>query len=242
MSTLRVLSDDPATVNYGRTVLVIDEGRDSILKFKIIKAWLVRHTIRSEDVKTDIAKVLNDYQYKIETTLVKHGPFHLYCAERFMPRGGKVQHGEAIAMMLAMNVHVLQGTTSKLIPAVSWKTQIKRYFDLDQLYKTIKPCPDHLLDAVFIGLYAAYTHLGIKPYSTIRTKDIAYIIGRLHKIGLKIKKKELEARAFIRAEHKRLGTKPEPKKKRKAKKTKEKVLPAASGPTKKVKKPRTKKK
>jgi hypothetical protein len=100
---------------------------------------------------------------------------------------------------------------------VSWKTQIKRYYDLAELYKRIKPCPDHLLDATFIGLYSVYTHLGIKPYSTMKKKDIEYIIARLVRTGRKIKIKELAAKALLRAENKRLGIVPKPKKKRKKK-------------------------
>jgi hypothetical protein len=188
---LRILADDPATVNYGRVLLLVRQCSNSRLKFSIKRAWLVSKTIRSETVKTDIFKVLGEYSRVMERVELKYRPIHVYCAERFMPRSGMlVGHGEAIAMMLALNVRALPNTVSKLIPAVSWKTQIKRYFDLKELYKEIKPCPEHLLDAIFIGLYSAYVHFGIKPYSTLRLTDIDKIVERLQAIGDRIKIEE----------------------------------------------------
>ena len=188
---LRIVADDPATVNYGRAILEVSCRIDT-LKFKIKTAKLVTTLIKSDQVKGDIYGTEKSYIRALRRMAIKYGPFDMFIAERFMPRGGTglVGHGEAISMMLGLNVHILGKLSRntgvdrcKLIPAVSWKTQIRRYFELKDLYKMVKPCPEHLLDAVMIGLYGAYTHFNLKPYNTLKTKDVAYIKNRLKGIG-----------------------------------------------------------
>jgi hypothetical protein len=195
-----ILSDDPATRNYGRSLIEVDDNiKNDKLRFKIKKAWLVKSTILNTDVKGDISKILAKFSKNARKTYRKYG-FNYYAAERFMPRGGAgtVQGCEVIAMMLCLNVRAFKTAESRLLPAVVWKTQIKRYYDLKDLYKQIKPCPDHLLDATLIGLYTVYSRLKIKPFSTLDKKDIKYIITRLKSIGTRIKVKEDESKRLER--------------------------------------------
>src|ERR1035437_4245598 len=152
VETIRILCEDPATVNYGRAVLEVSK-KGSQLRFTILYAGLVKTTIKPTEIKGDILKKLNKIAWSVSNVNARRGPFDIYTAERFMPRGSCVQFGEPISMMLALTSTTLQVRT-QLVPAVSWKTQIRRYYELNDLYKMIKPCPDHLLDAVFIGLYA----------------------------------------------------------------------------------------
>ena len=178
-----ILSDDPAPKNYGRCLLSVTNTTGSI-RFEILKAWLVNPTIQSTDVKGEIKTVVDAYKKSFKKTIKKHNPDG-YIAERFMPRGNTVQGGETVSMMLGLNLDALSiNHKIKLTPAVSWKTQIKRYFDLKQLYKDIRPCPDHLLDAVLIGLYLAYFEFNVKPYSHMTEEDIKYIVKKLKRIGV----------------------------------------------------------
>ena len=191
---MRVLSDDPAPKNYGRCLLDATVIPGDRLKFKIVDAWLVTKPIQSNKIKEDISGIIFGYARYTKKALKRRGKIDCYIAERFMPRGGSgtVQHGEAINFMLCSNILAMLGKNvdCKLIPAVSWKTQIKRYYDLGQLYKDIRPCPEHLLDATLIGLYMVYFKAGIKPYSTLSPKDIYRIKARLLDIGGRIKEKE----------------------------------------------------
>ena len=202
--TYTVACDDPAPKNYGRCFLrvSIDETK---LKVRIKKAGILKYPLKSEDIKTDIGKVLK--RYRLFTRMEFKKKPDIYAAERFMPRGSTVQHGEAISFMLATNIHVLSNVYCKLISAVTWKSQIKRYFDLKQLYKDIKPCPDHLLDATLIGLYVVYVKQGIKPYSTMKNKHINSIVSKLKEIGTEIKDAELK----VRGKKGKKGNKPEEK-------------------------------
>lgn len=185
MQKLRILADDPAVKNYGRVFLIVKlkENSDKLL-FRIRKTWLVQKRVDSTEVKQDILSILNDYHVSVEELQEKCGKIDIYIAERFMPRGGAgtIQGCEAISMMLSLNIITFQ-TQTKLIPAVSWKTQIKRYYDLKDLYKRIKPCPEHLLDATLIGLYAAYSWNKIKPYSTLTKEDVKYLVLTLKRLG-----------------------------------------------------------
>ena len=218
---LTVLGDDPGSVNYGRSLLQVSNVGDKI-KFKLVGSWLVTKTIRNEWLKgtadLSILDILKKYRKYCKTTLKKHGPFDIAIAERFMPRGGTgtVQGAEVVSFMLGQSMITFNPKVlCKIIPAVTWKTQIKRYYSLDVLYGLINPCPNHLLDSVFIALYAAYFHYGIKPFSTLTRKDIAYIISHLKRIGVKIKIKEDKLKAMDKNKPKPIAVKSRRKSKKK---------------------------
>lgn len=196
MKTYRVIGDDPAPKNYGRCHLIVKIDNER-LKVRIKKAGILKQPLRSEEIKSDIGSVLR--RYRLFTRMEFSKKPDIYAAERFMPRGSTVQHGEAISFMLATNITVLSGVYCKLISAVTWKSQIKRYFDLKQLYSEIKPCPDHLLDSTLIGLYVVYVKQGLKPYSTLKNKHIKYIVEKLKEIGVILKDEETREKQRIKA-------------------------------------------
>jgi hypothetical protein len=201
-----ILGDDPATVNYGRTLLTVQLTKDNTFRIVSLKSWMVANPIVPTDIKTNFRKVLTKYRRSVKALITEHGYPDIWIAERFMPRGGLVQLGEAITCMLAVTALQLKSTVCTVIPAVTWKSQIKRYYDLSEIYAEVKPCPPHLVDSTFIALYGLYSHLGVKPYSTLSDRNVGRIIAGLKEIGFRVDEEAKAAKKAKRISKPRIKT------------------------------------
>jgi hypothetical protein len=147
-------------------------------KFKVIKTLLIQKPIN--ELKGNLYPALRRYRRELLKHVDKYGRPDLYAAERFMTRGIKGATIEMVSMMLAIDANCLRVET-RLWPAVSWKSQVKRYYDLDGLYFILKQykVPPHILDSALIGVYTAFSIQGIKPFSTFTTKQMIHLIEAL---------------------------------------------------------------
>lgn len=183
---LRILSDDPGSKNYGRSVVLVSKGKKDRLRFKVKDVYLAEGMIQK--LMGNVEDTIMDYMGTICQFEAEFGPFDLYCAERFMSRGrfgGNL--GELVSSMLTVNVIALECKVKTLIAAVTWKGPFKKLWDLDQLYKMIRPAEPHVLDATLIGIYAAHIHLGLKPFEKLTERDLEKIMIKIQAKYAKIK-------------------------------------------------------
>lgn len=68
----------------------------------------------------------------------------------------------------------------EMITAATWKNQVNRCTDLDEIYKLVPNLTPHSIDSCFIGIY------GILKYHKLEWKDVPYkdIIGQLQSFVL----------------------------------------------------------
>lgn len=173
-----ILCEDPGTKNFARTFLSSEIRKDR-LRFSVINTILIKGAVN--DLKGEINIKISDYAKELTKHVKANGSPDFYAAERFMTRGIKGATIEMVSMMLGINVIVLNKIPTRFWPAVSWKSQVKRYFDLDELYAILKQydVPPHILDSALIGVYTAFSTSGIKPFSTFSWKQMAKLLEEL---------------------------------------------------------------
>ncbi len=180
---LRVLAHDPGSKSYGIAAVEITVGKPiskkefknpktkplSGLKFKVLYVGLLNsryyglkktHEIGRETIAymNEISKLVDDYQIDLQI------------GERYMTRGIKGVTIEFVNMMLGTlrGIAVAKKTPLKVMPAAQWKVPLgNRGVDLDEIYsdaKTYQKTTPHEVDAIFIGLYAAFAFMQRRPY------------------------------------------------------------------------------
>jgi hypothetical protein len=198
---MRVLADDPGSVNYGRSVVdVLRIQKTKKLVFRVKDTFLITKMLTN--LTGDCEQSILEYQQSVCEFESEHGPFDYYAAERYMNRGIKGTLIELISFMLAINIQTIETPNKKLLAAVTWKGPFKKIFDLDAAYKWIKPAPPHVLDATLIAIYSAHIHMGLKPFSELRPQNLASIMEKIQAKYYLIHTAELAERKALRAKTK----------------------------------------
>jgi hypothetical protein len=181
-------------------------AKKSRLLFRLEHSQLVTDMIK--EIKGDVEPILLAYRKTIKSFDKKHGPFTAYCAERYMNRGIKGTLIECVSFMLNTNCLYFSGR-KQLIAAVTWKSPFKKLWDLDDLYKLIRPAPPHLLDSSLIAIYISHIHLGLKPFEKLEVGCLEKLVKKLQIIGTCIKQENAKIKAQQKA---KANTKPRGKK------------------------------
>lgn len=147
---MKILSLDPGTVNFGFSATSFVNG-----KVTITRCGMIDETIK--EIK-DAAPLQHDallYVRRIAWLLSKSKATHVG-AERYVPRRQGLSN-ESVNQMLGTCVSYAAtlGIPCSLYLAATWKIRLKKVLDLEALYKECHPIPDHVIDAVFIGLFTA---------------------------------------------------------------------------------------
>ncbi len=160
----RLLSMDPGRDNYGFAGLVFKDKR-----VRISRCGMIDETIKEVKeggvLAEDAKRYLNRLHYLIKKSQAQH-----IGAERYVPRRQGLSN-ESVNMMLGTCVSYAStlNIETSLFLAATWKLRLKKVLDLESLYVACKPVPDHVVDAVFIGLFTA-EKLGLFTLDSLRAK------------------------------------------------------------------------
>jgi hypothetical protein len=144
--TIRVLSFDPGTKNFGISCVAAKNGKVKVVANSVLTNPMYDMT------KFEVQKRL--FLAEIQRWVELFQPNALI-AERFMLRGvgtGQAM-GELVPSMIAL-VSAYFNLNTLTIPAAQWKVPLQKRFDFDlkELYKQAAVAP-HQLDASLIGVY-----------------------------------------------------------------------------------------
>ncbi len=159
---VKILSNDPGKSNYAYSVVTVSRVGEK-LDFSVLENGMISTTVTQIKESKILRKELSAYSKTMKTLERLHKP-NCIAAERYMTRGIRGPLVEQINLMLGM---LIARTTLpiKLIPAVTWKTAIKREgIDLKGVYKSCKATP-HQIDATLIGIYTGLQGFKIKGFT-----------------------------------------------------------------------------
>lgn len=145
-----VLAQDPGSRNYAISVIqgAVVRGK---LKIKIRESFLLQTLVQQLKDPKLLNKESNAYKKSLRGLLKAHKPNALVF-ERFMTRGIKGATIEYVSAMLGL----FKGLTPMqvhAIPAVTWKSQVKKWgIDLESIYAGTKTTP-HQIDATLMGVW-----------------------------------------------------------------------------------------
>lgn len=147
---MKLLAMDPGTDKYGWAALVFKNSG-----VRILKCGMLDDTIKELKVSDTLKDDADAYTRRLAWLLAKSGAEHV-AAERYVPRRQGLSN-ESVNMMLGTCVAYTAtlGIECSLFLAATWKLRVKKFLDLERLYELAKPVPDHVVDALFIGLFAA---------------------------------------------------------------------------------------
>lgn len=182
---LVVFAQDPGSKNYAISIVRGAVVRNK-LKVKVLTNFMLTDLITQlKDVE---AFTLESSKYKkaITEILKTHKPAAVVF-ERFMTRGIKGATIEYVSSMLGL----LRGLTQldvHAIPAVTWKSAVKRWgLDLDGMYKETRTTA-HQVDATVMAIWLLAKCFGL-PEVKINKPKLLKAIERTSKTDLKRKKK-----------------------------------------------------
>lgn len=160
----RLLSMDPGTDNFGFAALAFVNK-----KADIRRCGMLDETIKDLKDPATLAADASRYVKRFAWLLRKSKAHHVG-AERYVPRRQGLSN-ESVNMMLGTAVSYAStiGLETHVYLAATWKLRLKKVLDIELLYAACKPVPDHVVDAVFIGLFTA-ERLGIFDMQSLRTK------------------------------------------------------------------------
>jgi Holliday junction resolvasome RuvABC endonuclease subunit len=167
--TIRTLSHDPGSTNYGWAVTEVTYTGRSV-QFGVLATGMLKHRIVQLKDSDALTATRRKYLREITRVVDKYRPTALI-AERFMTRGMKGTLIEYVAFMLGLLQFVTHtyGMNYKLVPASQWKNEVTRWgVDLNDLYTWSKITP-HQTDAVFMGLYMGCQVLDVPRPKVSRT-------------------------------------------------------------------------
>lgn len=154
-STIRVLSFDPGTRNFGISCVAAKENRTKVVANSILTNPMFDMTLFESQKKVFLKEIGRWVETYKPNALI---------AERFMLRGmgtGQAM-GELVPSMIAL-VSAYFRLNTLTIPAAQWKVPLQNRFDFDlkELYKQALVEP-HQLDSAFIGIYGLEKGLQIR--------------------------------------------------------------------------------
>lgn len=145
-----VLAQDPGSRNYAISVIqgAVVRGK---LKIKIRESFLLQTLVQQLKDPELLYEEKVAYEKSLRALIKTHKPQALVF-ERFMTRGIRGATIEYVSVMLG----VLAGLTRlrvHAIPAVTWKSQVKKWgIDLESIYAGTKTTP-HQIDATLMGVW-----------------------------------------------------------------------------------------
>lgn len=145
-----VLAQDPGSRNYAISIIqgAVVRGK---LKIKVRESFLLQTRVQQLKDTGMFKKEADAYKRTLSKLIRKHQP-HALVFERFMTRGIKGATIEYVSVMLGL----LRGLTRlqvHAIPAVTWKSQVKKWgIELEAIYAGTKTTP-HQIDATLMGVW-----------------------------------------------------------------------------------------
>lgn len=171
-SIITVLAHDPGSTNYGYAVIKGTLIKDR-LHFKVVENGKIRNTIKQMKFRKIREKEREAYAREVGKIIKKHKP-DFQIAERYMTRGIKGILIECVSSMLN-TLELRFDTPLKLIPAVTWKTELKKCeADFKEWYKKCRTTP-HQLDSAGMGIYAIMKFLNVPRQKIDMWKLIAQL-------------------------------------------------------------------
>lgn len=146
----RILSLDPGTDNFGFAALAVERQA-----FRVVRCGMISETLKElkepEQLQTDVRAYVKRMNW-----LIRKSKATIVGAERYVPRRQGISN-ESVNMMLG---HLVASTSvskisTSLFLAATWKLRLKKVLDIEALYAKVRPVPNHVVDAVFIGLFTA---------------------------------------------------------------------------------------
>lgn len=167
-NTYRILAFDPGVVNMAWAIIEIKHVYD----ISIVSCGMIKNTIKS--IKNDIKAQANAFIAEIYEH-IGDKEIHAICIERFMSRGNKGLTMELVGTMIGVILGQFTPYEFRLVTAAQWKNDLNRKINLKKLYKKFN-CPDHIIDAIFIGIYNSYKFLGRIPFNSILNSNLKGIL------------------------------------------------------------------
>ena len=154
LNTKLIMSADPGKENFSIAVQKLEDEFPSIIYVELLDCTI---TELRENAKPPFIDQMNAFSTYISKILDEYKPVEV-TMERFQMRfrtpGAtaevvNVMIGIACLLCLQRNIPV------KLVIAGEWKNHFNRYSDipLNDLYKSVKRLPPHVIDSAMIGLY-----------------------------------------------------------------------------------------
>ena len=159
----RMLSFDPGKANFAFALLTT--------KPSLEQAALLQCPIGSLKAPEQ-KQTLEDFTKEISTILHKTKP-NMIAIER-LP-GGRTggSRGELVNIMIGILVHVAMTIKIPKIVLVSsgeWKPALRKRYSIRDLHAMFPQTKEHILDAIYIGIYVIERDLGVKMFNKIVTK------------------------------------------------------------------------
>lgn len=157
---ITILAHDPGIRNYGYAIvkLAIVGNR---LHFRVMENGAIKSTITQMKMRKVREKERDAYLKEVGKIVKKWKPT-FQIAERYMTRGIKGILIECVAAMLTSLEVEYPKVPLKLVPAVTWKQELKRCnLEMKLWYKKCKTSP-HQMDAGGMAIYAAMKYLNAK--------------------------------------------------------------------------------
>lgn len=147
---MKMLAMDPGDTNFGWAALKF--SRQAV---RVLRCGMLDDTIKGLKESLVLQEDADQYIRRVAWLLNKSGA-EIVAAERYVPRRQGLSN-ESVNMMLGAAVSYCStiGIPCSLFLAATWKLRVKKVLEIEQLYKWAAPVPNHVVDAVFIGLFAA---------------------------------------------------------------------------------------
>ena len=185
MKCFRVLALDPGIVNFGYSLLKVENR-----KISIIRCGTIHRKYLISDINTQVMRPKFQRFIRMFKTLLKKSKPDAVIFERFIIQRRGLS-GEGVNQMIAAIVLTCGITPSTQVMAATWKARIKKLSNnktfLDQMYKAVKPVPDHAVDATFQGLFFIEKELQIPINRFVTSKRLPQEIQKTHKGVLEFK-------------------------------------------------------
>lgn len=147
---MKLLAIDPGDTNFGWAALKF--SRQSV---RVLRCGMLDETIKELKDSLVLQADADAFIRRFAWLLRRSGASHV-AGERYVPRRQGLSN-ESVNMMLGAAVSYCSTLSMpcSLFLAATWKLRLKKVLDIELLYEQAKPVPVHVVDAVFIGLFAA---------------------------------------------------------------------------------------
>jgi Holliday junction resolvasome RuvABC endonuclease subunit len=174
---INVLAIDPGVTNAAWAILRVSHSGI----FKVVAHGKILNAMTN--MNGDIIKDVKKFQSEL-LEIVDNYNVNALIIERFQSRGLKGTTIELVNLMIGCLMAEMERIKGRhilvsLITPSQWKNEWNRNSNLEAFYKKVN-CVVHQVDAIGIGLYGAYTWLGLKPFADIvkREKNLAKQINQ----------------------------------------------------------------
>lgn len=154
LSTKLIMSADPGKENFSIAVQKLEDELPSILYVELLDCTI---TELRENANPPFIEQMRKFSSYISDILDSYKPVEV-TMERFQMRfrtPGATAEVVNVMIGIACLLCLQRGIPVKLVIAGEWKNHFNRYSDipLNDLYKSVKRLPPHVIDSAMIGLY-----------------------------------------------------------------------------------------